>query len=148
MIKQSDIMAAINQLIVTAFPDHTVYIQKCPEDFDRPSFLLEYIKISQRDVSMASVEKTVHFTITCFVESGNHDEPEMDRLANLQDNVLCLFQGYLEVKDRALNVKSIGGGIDANRAYIEIQFGFFDDRTDTKEQIPLVTSVHTNIKEE
>ncbi len=148
MIKQSDILTAINRLIVAAHPDYTVYIHACPKDFKRPSFLLEYVRISQSDASRIAIKKTAYFTITCFVPVDAHYRSDMDQLADLQDGIIELFlPGYVEVGDRALKVQSSTGGMDIDRAYIDVQFEFFDNRTDAEEQLPLMESVHTNIKE-
>jgi hypothetical protein len=148
MIKQSDILTAINRMIGAAFPNYTVYINACPKDFARPSFLLKYIKLSQTDATRFTVEKTVSITITCFVSVDKHDRSDMDELANLQDQVIQLFlPGYIKVGDRALKVLSSTGGIDPDRAYIDLEFNFFDDRTDVEDMNPLIASVSTIIKE-
>ena len=148
MIKQSDILTAINLILVKAFPDYTVYVQDCSKDFKRPSFLLEYVKLSLRDVDKLTIVKTVSFKITCFVPVDKYFRSDMDQLANLQDSVLQLFSsGYVKVGDRALRIQGTTGGMGKDLAYIDIQIEFSDNRTDTEEQLPLMESVHTNIKE-
>jgi hypothetical protein len=149
MVKQSAILTAINRLIVEAFPYNTVYIQGCPKDFNRPSFMLEYIRLSQRDATRKAIEKTVYFTITCFTPVDKYYRSDMDELANLQEETLQLFSsGYITVGDRALKVQGSTGGMDTDRAYIDLQFEFFDNRTDAEDQTPLMSSVTTRIQEE
>lgn len=149
MIKQSDILTAINRLIAARFPDYTVYIQACPKDFKRPSFMIKYVKLSQTDVCHSTVEKTVYFTITCFTPVDKYYRSDMDELADLQDETMQLFTpGYVTVGDRALNVQGSTGGMNLDHAHIELQFVYFDNRTEAEDQIPLMASVSTRIKEE
>lgn len=150
MVRQRDIMIAINRLLIApeVYPDHTVYVQDCPKDFKRPSFLLEYIRTSQTAASHLSVEKTVYLTITCFVPVDDHYRSDMDALADLQDGVLDLFSpGYVKVGDRALGVQASNGGMDTDRAYVDVQFNYFDDRTDTEDVLPLMETVATTLEE-
>lgn len=149
MVKQTDILIAINRLLVAAYPDFTVYTkQENPKDFICPSFLLEIIRMSQIDVCRSSVEKTVYFTITCFTRVDEHYRSDPEELANLQDNILQLFRlGYVSVGDRAIKVKGSSGGMDTDRSYIDLQFEFIDNRTDEVDQTPLMASVTTKIQE-
>ncbi len=146
MIIPSDIMSAINIILVAENPVYTVYLQKCPIDFQRPSFLLEYVKTSRRDTSRWTVEKTVYFKISCFVNTEENFTSGEDSLSNIQESVVQLFSGgYVNVGDRAIKVQSSTGGFDADRAYVDLQFEFFDDRTDAVETNPLMASVKTNL---
>ena len=149
MVKQNDIFTAINKLLVALYPNYTVYIQECEKDFDRPSFMIELMRISQIDVCRASVEKTVYCTITCFSTTDDYYRSNPEELTNLQDTILQKLQiGYLKVGDRAIKVKASAGGTDPDRAYIDLQFEYFDNRTDEAEQAPLTTSVTTKIVQE
>lgn len=148
MVKINDIFDSVNKLIISPFYDYTVYIQRCPKDFNRRSFLLEYVRTSKTDINRTTVEKTVYFTVTCFVENDKYYRSNPMQLAELQESVLELFStGYITVGDRAIKVKSSTGGIDLDRAYIDLQFEYFDNRTDTVDTTPLITSVTTNLQE-
>ena len=149
MVKQTDIFLSINKLLVEAFPNFVVYVQDCPKDFKRPSFLIEFVRLSQIDVCRQSVEKTIYLTITCFNEKDKYGRSDMEKLADIQDTVLQLFlKGYVMVEDRAIKVKSSAGGMDTDMAaYIYLQFEYFDNRTDEEDQTPLAASVNTRIKE-
>lgn len=148
MVKINDIFDSINKLIISPFPTDTVYIQRCPKDFDKPSFLLEYIKTSKRDINRSTIEKTAYFTITRFVENDEYYRSNPLLLAEHQETIVDLFNiGYITVGDRAIKVKSSSGGIDTDRAYIDLQFEYFDNRTDVEDTTPLMTSVTTNLQE-
>lgn len=148
MVTIRDLTNAINELIIKSYPNSTIYIKDCPKDFDRNSFWLEYVRLSQTDASRHTVEKTVYFSITCFAPVDKYFRAEPDELSGIHDNILSLFEkGYVKVKDRFIKVKSSTGGIDLDRAYIDLQFEFFDTRSDVSEELPLIASVHTKIKE-
>ncbi len=148
MVKVKDIMTAINQLIIKPYPDDPVYVQTCPKDFARPSFWLEYVRLSQVDANRSTVEKTVYFSITCFAPVDKRFRSDPDELSALQDSILDLFaEGYISVGDRSIKVQSSTGGMDIDRAYIDLQFNFYDNRTDEEDQTPLITSVTTRILE-
>lgn len=150
MVKINDIFNGINLMLISysSFSNYTVYIQRCTKDFDRPSFLIEYIKTSKRDVNRNTVEKTSYFTITGFEKTDKYYRSDQNELINIQENVLELFSsGYVLVGDRSIKVKSSTGGLDLDRAYIDLQFEFFDNRTDAEDTTPLITSVTTNLQE-
>ena len=145
MIIPSDIMTAINIVLVSANPKHIVYPQRCPKDFKRPSFLLEYVKTSRRDKNRTTVEKTIYFRITCFIKTDDYNRSDTDLLADIQENIVQLFSGgYVTVGDRSIKVMSSTGGFDADRAYVDLQFEFFDNRTNEVNTTPLMGMVKTN----
>lgn len=151
MVRQTDILTAINKILVAAYPTYTVYVNNCHKDFVRPSFLLEIIKISQVDICRTSIEKTVYFTITCFTKVDKYYNSDQEELADLQDNIINQFNtGYVVVGDRAIKVKASTGGMDTDRSYIDLQFEFVDNRNDEDDTTPLIESVttNTNLKEE
>lgn len=148
MVKIADIITEINRLIADSFPVYAVYIQRCPKDFIRPSFFLEYIKTSKRDVNRTVVEKTVYITITCFEKIDKYYRSNPCKLTELQEKALELFNsGFISVGDRAIKVQSSTGGLDLDCAYIDLQFEYFDNRTDAEDTTPLMKSVTTNLQE-
>ena len=141
-------MEGINIALVEAFPDYKVYPKRTPKDFKRPSFLLEYVTTLRKDVSRNTIEKSVFFKITCFIDLDSHRRPDTDNLAEIQEDILQVFEcGYVSVGDRAIKVQSSNGGFDDDRAYVDLQFEFFDTRTDAVDTTPLVASVKTNLEE-
>ena len=90
MIKPVDIMTAINKKIAETFP-YAVYIQRCPKDFVRPSFWIEYVTTSRRDVNRSTVAKTVFFTITCFAPLDKHNRVNPEELMKFQEDVIVFI---------------------------------------------------------
>lgn len=148
MVKQDDILTAINCLLVKTYPSFTVYIQSCPKDFLRPSFLLEIIKSSQVDLCRTSIEKTVYFKITCFTGADQYYRSNPEELASMQECILQFFsQGYITVGERAIKVKEYTGTMEADKSFIELQLEYVDNRTDEEDQTPIAASVTTKIQE-
>lgn len=141
-------MAGIQQLLAENYPDHTIYMDLHPEHLARPSFMIELVTADRSPVNCRTVRETVYFTITCFDITG--DEP--DNTANLlltQQSVLDLFcAGYLSVQDRNISVAASPGGRNADQAYVDLQFEYFEDCSDGQDITPLMKEVYTAIKEE
>lgn len=147
MVRIKDLMTAINKKIADAFP-YTVYVNRCPKDFVRPSFWIQYVTTSRRDVNRSTVAKTAYFTITCFTQVDEHYEADQEELIELQEEIIQLFSdGFVAVDDRAIKVQSSTGGVDFDRAYIDLQFEYFDDRNNEADETPLMLTITTNLKE-
>ncbi|BCK00865.1 phage tail terminator family protein [Anaerocolumna chitinilytica] len=148
MVRQADIVTAINTLLIKAYPAFAVYLQPCPKDFLRPSFLIELIKSSQVDLCRTSIEKTVNYKITCYTGIDQYNRSDPEELAIIQQQVLEIFgQGYVTVGERALKVKECTGTMETDKSFIELQLEYVDNRTDEVEQIPMAASVTTKIQE-
>lgn len=64
----------------------------------------------------------------------------MDKLDlhNVLVNVLNIFRvGYMRIEDRAIQVKSSPGGSNKNEIYIDLQFEYYEDREEVKEDTPV-----------
>ncbi|WP_313342518.1 DUF6838 family protein [Sedimentibacter sp.] len=139
------IMDAINTLLVNKYPEYTVYIDLCPDDFDRPSFLIEQIRKNVDSVNKGTVKVTEYFSVTCFEDTGDYTTNLLIR----QQEVLDMFRsGYLNVEDRSIKAKANNGGKDFTEAYIDLQFEYYDDRSDDEDTTPKIKEVITTIKEE
>lgn len=148
MVMPNDIMTEIKRKIAAAFPAYAIYIQACPKDFVRPSLLLEYIKSSQKDANRSTVERTVDFKITCFTPVDALLQPNIAELSQLQEDTIRLFSnGCITVVDRSIKVQVNTFGIELDRAFINVQFNFFDNRTDALDTTPKISSVKINLQE-
>ncbi len=170
MITVNDIFTEINQLIAAQFANVPIYINHCPNGFQRPSFLIRCKDVKREDVNRYTVNVTAAYTISCFAAADEYNQSDIQTLAEMQNTVLHLFRdGYITVEDRAIKVKTRAGITDAdefdevrvrlggravqigdattsdfNRATIELTFEYFDDRTDTSDSYDLMGSVTTD----
>lgn len=123
------IIDEINRLLIDKYPSHTVYIDLCPVKFDRPAFLIELITIIQNSVNRRTVQETVYFTITCFDKTDDYAHSSTLDLIAVQQGIMGIFKkGYVRVDKRAIEVKASTGGRNFDRAYIDLQFEYFDSR--------------------
>ncbi|AFM02376.1 hypothetical protein Desde_4115 [Desulfitobacterium dehalogenans ATCC 51507] len=141
-------MAGIQQLLAENYPDHTITMDLHPEPLERPSFMIELVTADRSPVNCKTVQETVYFTITCF-DITDDDPGNTTNLLLIQQGVLDLFRaGYLSVQDRKISVAASPGGRNADQAYVDLQFEYFEDRSDGRNITPLMKEVYTTIKEE
>lgn len=149
MLDSIKIMDAINGLLVEKYPNHTVYIDPCPKQFERPSFLIEIITVDQEAVNRRTIQETVYITITCFDETDDYKHSDTTNLLTVQQGVLDIFRsGYILVDGRAVKVKASSGGRDFDKAFVDVQVEYFEDRSDTADTTPLINEVIATMKEE
>lgn len=149
MIGTNDLLDEVNRLLVTKQPDRTVYVNRCPVKFDRPSYWLEAVKTEVTDAARDLVRVRAYFMVTCFVtmdEYGNCDDLELTRA---QNEVIDLFrEGYVRIGNRAVKVAASTGGYDVDRSYVDLTFEFFDDRSDAVEDTPLMDELDFDLTKE
>lgn len=149
MITTNQIMDAINRLLVEKYSERTVYVNRCPKDFDRPSFLIESVKAGGDSANRKTVKNNAYLTITCFESVDDYGNSDDGALTEVQDDVLQLFRpGFLKVGDRALTVIASTGGADFDRSYVDLQLEYYDDRSDELDNTPLIVDVSLNMKKE
>lgn len=142
MIATGDIRDAVNRLLVTQLHAQTVYINRCPKNFKRPSYWLETVRRETTDVNYTTIKVVVYFSITCFISLNGYGNSDSKELTNMQDTVAALFQGgRLAVKDRLLKVSANTAGYENDRSYVNLQFEFFDDRPVEAEDVPLMGDI-------
>jgi len=149
VVTTRQIVDAISGLLVKQLNAECVYTNRCSEDFERPSYLIEAVTGGSGSANRRTVDQTSFFTITNFEvvdEFGNCDD---GALLEIQDKVMNLFRpGYIRVGDRALKVAASTGGSDFDRSYVDLQLEFFDDRDDEADTAPLMEEVEFTLKEE
>ena len=139
MIQTTQILDAVNQLLVDRLQAKMVYVNRCPKDFERPSFWLETVRRDTEDVNISTIRVTAHFSITCFISVDGYGNSDDMELTDVQDSVVDLFHsGYITVGDRSLKVKANTAGYDNDRSYVEIQLEYFDDRPAEEEEAPVM----------
>lgn len=149
MITTGALFDAINLTLVAKYPARTVYINNCPKEFDRPSFLLEAVRVSASDAGRNVVSVDAYYTITIFEAIDDYYNSDAVALLETQDAVIGLFRaGHLTVSGRAVKLKSSAGGMDTDRAYVDLQFAYFDDRAEPAAPGPLMAEMETTIKQE
>lgn len=147
MITTGEIRDAINRLLVNQLHAKTVYINRCPKNFKRPSYWLETVRRETADVNYSTVKVTLYFSMTCFISLDAYGNSDSKELTDMQDAVVNLFQcGYLRVSDRALKVLANTAGYQNDRSFVDLQFEFFDDRVIEQDDSPLMGDLDMTIE--
>lgn len=149
MLTKTKIIKAVNTLLVQPYPSYTVYLNREPANFERPSFLIMAPKHTMRTANLATLEENIYITITCLAEVDEHGNSDSDCLSALQEGVLALFRsGCIIVEDRAIKVEASDGGQDLDRAWVDVTCVYHEVRDPNPPVLPLIQSVETTIKEE
>lgn len=125
----------INKLLVKRYPTLTVYIDKVPKDFERPSFLIEYVTSNQNSINKDTLKEQVFYTITYFSEVDEYYNTDKIDMHSVLVEVLKIFRvGYIKVENRVITIDASGGGSNENEIYIDLQLEYFEDRLEDVEE--------------
>ena len=95
-----DIVIAVNRRLVEQWPEWLVYIDVCPENFQRPSFWLHDLKASQTVQTPFLVRRELTGQLTVFDQTDDHYEVSAERLMQVQAQVMDILTPPLPVGDR------------------------------------------------
>jgi len=146
MTTTQDIVNAMQALLASEISElQRIYTDLTPKDFKRSSILIQAVRTEYGDVSQRLVSITEYLTLTIYDKTDDYTHTSAKDLSVLQGKILLLFRrGYLRVQDRALHVEASTGGRDWDRAYIDLQISFFDNRDETPDNTPMMEHVETN----
>ena len=135
---KTEILDAINLLLVEKWPNRTVYVDVCPVDFDRPSFWLAVEKHDLIDANRFLIKNDLQLRLTLFDELDDHYEASWYRLSQETDAVTDLLCRVLEVGERHLKLQLKVLPRDPDRAYVQINTSWMDNRPgmDTGASVP------------
>lgn len=135
---KTDILDAINLLLVERWPDRTVYVDVCPVDFDRPSFWLAVEKHDLTDANRFLIKNDLQLRLTLYDELDDHYEASWYRLSKETDVVTDLLSRVLKVGERHLKLQLKVLPRDPDRAYVQINTSWMDNRPglDTGASVP------------
>ena len=135
---KTEILDAINLLLVERWPKRTVYVDVCPVDFERPSFWLAVEKHDLTDANRFLIRHDLQLRLTLFDELDDHYEASWYRLSQETDIVTDLLCRVLEVGERHLKLQLKVLPRDPDRAYVQINTSWMDNRPgmDTGASVP------------
>lgn len=141
MITKSKAADAVAALLHDAYPDEDIHLDLCPAKFVRPCMLLETPRVQRNPVNCNTVEDRIDLTITVFAASDDYHHSAAKELALRQEAVLELFRGgVLRVEDRAARCAASAGGMDFDRAWIDLTIVYWEKRRET-ETIPMMKEI-------
>ncbi|MEA4893317.1 MAG: hypothetical protein VB085_12295 [Peptococcaceae bacterium] len=146
MIKRIDILNAINRILTEAYPEYKVYIDLCPDGYERPSFLLQHAATVREDVNRSTVSEKVEFILFIHEDVDDYSGSSTLTLSEIQQAVLDLFRsGALQVGDRWLRIHAQAGVRDFNVARLTLRVEYFDLREPVQIPEEMIREVALNL---
>lgn len=145
---KTEILDAINLLLVEKWPDRTVYVDVCPVDFERPSFWLAVEKHDLTDANRAFIKNDLQLKLTIFDEVDEHYEASWYRLSQETDAAADLLCRVLKVGARRLTPRLKVLPRDPDRSYVQINLSWMDDRPglDTGASVPAADDYSVKVR--
>ncbi len=137
-ITTTDILDAVNCLLVEKWPERTVYVEACPVDFDRPSFWLRVVSHEQSDANRFLLRHKAQLQLTLYDELDDHYDAGWMRLSKETDEAMWLLSRTLEVGERRLRLSLKRLPRDPDQAHIQISAEWMSEMPDTGVQMPPV----------
>ena len=137
------ITEAVKGLVEERYPGNTVYLERVPVDFARPSFLVELGPVEMLDAACGCLEVKATVVVTAFVEADDYYNSHVPDLMTRMGAVQELFAvDGLQVEDRFLHVTANKGNCQFDYAETSITFQYQDDRPGGDEW-PLMGEIQT-----
>lgn len=145
---KTEILDAINLLLVSKWPDRTVYVDVCPVDFNRPSFWLTVEKYDLTDGNRFLIRHDLQIRLTLYDELDEHYEASWYRLSKETDDAVDLLSRVLKVGDRHLKPRLKALPRDPDRAYVQIDLSWLDNRPglDAGNPVPAAESYSLKVR--
>lgn len=125
---KTDILDAINLLLVRKWPQRTVYVDVCPVDFERPSF---WLAVEKHEIFPANRHMDRHelqLRLTLYDALDEHYEASWHRLSTETDTLTAMLAPCLKVGERHISLRVKMLPRDPDRAYIQINTSWMDER--------------------
>ena len=143
----TDILDAINLRLIEKWKDRTVYVDVCPIDFKRPSFWLSVEKNEFSDANRFLVKRSLQIRLTLYDEKDEHYEASWYRLSKDADAAMKLLMPPLNVAGRHLTMSLKALPRDPDRAYIQINLTWMENRPGSESSDQAPTAEHYHIRE-
>lgn len=152
MITPQMMMDSIVKRLKEAFPDEPVYENLTPEEFDRPSNMVELDGITVLSSGAHVIHLAFQYRIVTFCKTDQLGDSHLPTLDLRAMTIIAAFSdGYLNVGDRAPKISGMKADTKSYD-YAEVTFSleFGVDRKDFRPQdiLPLMEVVHINQRSE
>jgi len=151
MIGPNDFMTAIKAALSAQFPGETIYENRTPNKFSRPSNLVELLSIRLGGIRPNALTLLFTYKITDFVpvdDYYNSDTVLLDfRTMTIVGGVFG--QGYLKVADRAPSVESVQTEHNFDYTVTTVTLSLTYDRSEftPSETLPIMEQLQMIFKE-
>lgn len=123
------VIQAVKGRLEALWPGETVYEDRLPSDFTRPSSLLECGAVDIRDVNIGLIRTDLTIRITCFAAVDEYYDSSRAQLNERLDRCLGIFSGgALSVEKRYLTASAVSGVTEVDYAQATIRLFWTDMR--------------------
>ena len=119
------ILEAICDHIKLAFPSSSIYIMQVPQGFKRPSFYVNLIGFSDRDLCQNALSRQAAFEVVYFAEQDAKGITNPVTQLAAFEQLMQIFQVQsLPVQDRYLKITRVDGSTRDNEVYLTVSFEY------------------------
>jgi hypothetical protein len=120
-----NILEAICDHVKAAFPDYPIYIMQVPQGFKRPSFYVNLIGFSDRDLCMNGLRRQAAFEVVYFAQQDAKGITNPVTQLAVFEQLMQIFQVQsLPVQDRFLKITRVDGSTRDSEVYLTISFEY------------------------
>ena len=120
-----NILESICDHIKTAFPAQPIYIMQVPQGFKRPSFYVNLIGFSDRDLCQNGIRRNVAFEIIYFAEQDSKGITNPVTQLVAFERLMKIFQQQsLPVQERYLKITRVDGATRDSEVYLAVSFEY------------------------
>lgn len=147
MLATRDILQALFDMVHTSIPSiRKIIVRKMPKDFKRPAIHGILDRDKRTLCHPGLVERDVDITLSLYADMDLRGNTDAEKLINLQLAVLeVLSPSIIRVANRALTASVSDGGMDDEKAYIDVHLHFFDDLP-TPEPPPAASGLQVTVQ--
>lgn len=131
-----DIIEAICDTIKYRFPDHPIYIMQMPQGFKKPSFYVNIIGFTDRDLNLNGIKRNMAIEIVYFANQNKQNVVDAVQQLTAFQTLLNIFHGQcITVKDRCPKISKVYSEIRQNEVCLSLNLDYtftpskFDDST-------------------
>lgn len=131
MLKDNQILDAINAQLCKRFPERMCYVNLQPQDFERPSFFIRSGEKKSVPATRTTRTRTETYYITNFEPVDEQGASELMRLSEVQAQVAALFYMPFPCEDRWLTAVPTAQEVSmVDNAVVRLVIKFHDDVID------------------
>lgn len=149
MITPNKIITTMRALLRAAHTGHQdePYLDEVPQDFHRPSLLIEMVGADRVPTTRWTVRNTEKYRVICFATVDDYGYSNAAELRALQESVMAVFDGgSIPVDDRAPNVAANSATPQADYAVVNITISYDELRQAAQPEHDLMEDVAIDIK--
>ena len=120
-----DIIEAICDTIKYRFHDHPIYIMQMPQGFKRPSFYVNIIGFTDRDLNLNGIKRNMAIEIVYFANQNKQNIVDSVQQLTAFQTLLNIFHGQcITVKDRCPKISKVYSEIRSNEVYLSLNLDY------------------------